>query len=71
MSNINFRELTREKLADLVITKAQFERYLNLQESGLINMFDVANGTRLSRLTPAQYVKIQQDYTILYKKYKQ
>ena len=51
------------------ITKEQFEAYVNVQESGVTNMFDVKTVGQLSGLEKEQIMKIMTDYGTLREKY--
>ena len=65
MDNINDNKLNKiEK-----ITKEQFEAYVNVQESGVTNMFDVKTVGQLSGLEKEQIMKIMVDYGTLKDKY--
>ena len=47
------------------ITKEQFEAYVDVQESGVTNMFDVKTVGQLSGLEKEQIMKIMTDYGTL------
>ena len=51
------------------ITKEQFEAYVNVQESGVTNMFDVQMVSGLSGLEKQQIMTIMQHYGELKDKY--
>ena len=51
------------------ITKEQFEAYVNVQESGVTNMFDVKMVHSLSGLEKEQIMTIMQHYGELKDKY--
>ena len=51
------------------ITKEQFKRYVNVQMSGVTNMFDVKYVSQLSGLEKEQIMKIMTDYGTLKEKY--
>jgi len=51
------------------ITKEQFEAYIDVQMSGVTNMFDVKTVGRLSGLEKEQIMKIMTDYGTLKEKY--
>ena len=52
------------------ITKEQFEAYVDVQESGVTNMFDVKTVGQLSGLEKEQILTIMQSYGELKDKYK-
>ena len=56
-------------MAKLEITKAQFERYLGVQNSGVTNMFDLRNVMALTGLSKEQIMYIMQNYGELEEKY--
>ena len=56
-------------MAKTEITKAQFERYLRVQNSGVTNMFDLRNVTSLTGLDKNQCIAIMEQYSELVKKY--
>ena len=56
-------------MAKTKITKAQFERYLGVQNSGVTNMFDIRNVTALTGLSKEQCIAIMEQYSELDKKY--
>jgi len=56
-------------MAKTKITKAQFERYLGVQNSGVTNMFDLRNVIALTGLSKEQIMYIMQSYSELNKKY--
>jgi len=56
-------------MAKIEITKAQFERYLGVQNSGVTNMFDLRNVIALTGLSKEQIMYIMQSYSELNKKY--
>jgi len=51
------------------ITKEQFEAYVNVQESGVTNMFDIRTVGQLSGLEKQQIMTIMQNYIELKDKY--
>ena len=51
------------------ITKEQFEAYVDVQESGVTNMFDVKTVGDLSGLEKEQILTIMQSYGKLKEKY--
>ena len=51
------------------ITKEQFEAYVDVQESGVTNMFDVRTVGQLSGLEKEQIMTIMQSYGELKDKY--
>ena len=51
------------------ITKEQFETYVDVQESGLTNMFDVRTVGQLSGLEKEEIMKIMETYGELKEKY--
>ena len=51
------------------ITQEQFEAYVDVQESGVTNMFDVKTVSELSGLEKEQIMKIMTDYGTLISKY--
>ena len=51
------------------ITQEQFEAYVDVQESGVTNMFDVKTVGQLSGLEKEQIMKIMTDYGTLREKY--
>ena len=52
------------------ITKQQFKAYLQVQMSGITNMFDLRNVTALTGLDKNQCLEIMENYGELYKKHK-
>ena len=52
------------------ITQEQFEAYVDVQESGVTNMFDVKTVGELSGLEKEQIMKIMTDYGTLKDKLK-
>ena len=56
-------------MAKTEITKQQFKAYLQVQMSGITNMFDLRNVTALTGLDKNQCMAIMKNYTELYKKY--
>jgi len=52
------------------ITKEDFEAYLDVQHSGVTNMFATTTVCKLSGLTSAKVFEIMRDYEALYKKFK-
>ena len=51
------------------ITQEQFEAYVDVQESGVTNMFDVKTVSQLSGLEKEQIMKIMTNYGTLKEKY--
>ena len=51
------------------ITKEQFEAYVDVQESGVTNMFDVKTVSQLSGLEKEQILTIMTNYGELKDKY--
>ena len=51
------------------ITQEQFEAYVDVQESGVTNMFDVKTVGQLSGLEKEEIMKIMTDYGTLREKY--
>ena len=51
------------------ITQEQFEAYVDVQESGVTNMFDVKTVGQLSRLDKEQIMTIMKSYSELKDKY--
>ena len=51
------------------ITQEQFQAYLDVQESGITNMFDVRTVSNISGLNKDQCIAIRKDYSELYRKY--
>ena len=65
MDNIN--DKNNNKMQE--ITKEQFEAYVDVQESGVTNMFDVKTVGELSGLEKEQIMTIMQHYGELKDKY--
>ena len=65
MDNINENKLNKMEK----ITQEQFEAYVDVQESGVTNMFDVKTVGQLSGLEKEQIMKIMTDYGTLKEKY--
>ena len=65
MDNIN--DKNNNKMTE--ITKEQFEAYVDVQESGITNMFDVKMVQSLSGLEKEQILTIMQHYGELKDKY--
>ena len=57
-------------MAKTEITKQQFKAYLQVQMSGITNMFDLRNVTALTGLNKNQCLEIMENYGELYKKHK-
>ena len=57
-------------MAKTEITKQQFKAYLQVQMSGITNMFDLRNVTALTGLDKKQCLEIMENYGELYKKHK-
>ena len=51
------------------ITEEQFEAYVDVQESGVTNMFDVKTVGRLSGLEKEEIIEIMKNYGTLKDKY--
>ena len=51
------------------ISKEQFEAYVDVQESGVTNMFDVKTVSELSGLEKEEIMTIMQSYSELKEKY--
>ena len=51
------------------ITQEQFEAYVDVQESGVTNMFDVRTVSLLSGLEKEEIMTIMQSYSELKEKY--
>ena len=56
-------------MAEIKITKAQFNRYEGCRLSGATNMFDVRNVTMLTGLNKDQIMYIMENYSELQEKY--
>ena len=56
-------------MAKTEITKQQFKAYLQVQMSGVTNMFDLRNVTALTGLDKNQCIAIMEQYNELDKKY--
>ena len=56
-------------MAEIKITKAQFNRYEGCRLSGATNMFDVRNVTMLTGLNKDQIMYIMENYSKLQEKY--
>jgi len=65
MDNINDNKLNKMEK----ITKEQFEAYVDVQESGVTNMFDVRTVGDLSGLEKEQIITIMKSYSELKDKY--
>ena len=65
MDNIN--DKNNNKMTE--ITQEQFEAYVDVQESGVTNMFDVRTVSQLSGLEKEQIMTIMQHYGELKDKY--
>ena len=65
MDNINDNKLNKMEK----ITKEQFEAYVDVQESGVTNMFDVKLVGELSGLEKEQIMTIMTSYSELKDKY--
>ena len=57
-------------MAEIKITKAQFNRYEGCRLSGATNMFDLKNVKMLTGLDKEQVITIMENYNELEKKYK-
>ena len=51
------------------ITQEQFEAYVDVQESGVTNMFDVKTVSQLSGLNKEEIMEIMKNYGTLKDKY--
>ena len=56
-------------MAEIKITKTQFNRYEGCRLSGATNMFDVRNVTMLTGLNKDQIMYIMENYSELQEKY--
>ena len=56
-------------MAEIKITKAQFNRYEGCRLSGATNMFDVRNVTALTGLNKEEIMYIMKNYSELQEKY--
>ena len=65
MDNINDNKLNKMEK----ITKEQFEAYVDVQESGITNMFDVKMVESLSGLNKVEIMTIMTNYGKLKDKY--
>ena len=65
MDNINDNKLNKMEK----ITKEQFEAYVDVQESGITNMFDVKMVESLSGLNKVEIMTIMTNYGELKDKY--
>ena len=65
MDNIN--DKNNNKMTE--ITQEQFEAYVDVQESGVTNMFDVRTVSQLSGLEKEQILTIMTNYGELKNKY--
>ena len=65
MDNINENKLNKMEK----ITKENFEAYVNVQESGITNMFDVKMVQSLSGLNKVEIMTIMTNYGKLKDKY--
>ena len=65
MDNINENKLNKMEK----ITKEQFEAYVDVQESGITNMFDVKMVESLSGLNKVEIMTIMANYGELKDKY--
>ena len=65
MDNINDNKLNKMEK----ITKEQFEAYVDVQESGVTNMFDVRTVGELSGLEKEEILEIMKNYGELKDKY--
>jgi hypothetical protein len=52
------------------ISKEEFDRYENVRESGVTNMFNVSNVAALSGLHKEKVISIMKNYSKLYEQYK-
>ena len=67
IENININNNKVNKMEK--ITKQQFEAYVDVQESGVTNMFDVKTVGELSGLEKEQIITIMKNYGELKDKY--
>jgi len=65
MDNINVKQINKMDK----ITQEQFEAYVDVQESGVTNMFDVKTVGELSGLEKEQIMTIMTNYGQLKEKY--
>jgi hypothetical protein len=65
MDNIN--DKNNNKMTE--ITKEQFEAYVNVQMSGVTNMFDMQMVSGLSGLNKEEIIEIMKNYGTLKEKY--
>lgn len=65
MDNINENKLNKMEK----ITQEQFEAYVDVQESGVTNMFDVKTVSQLSGLEKEDIMTIMKNYGELKEKY--
>ena len=56
-------------MAEIKITKAQFNRFEGCRRSGVTNMFDLRNVKMLTGLNEEQIIYIMENYNELDKKY--
>ena len=54
----------------MAVTKEEFEAYVDVQRSGITNMFDLRTVSELSGLGRPKIVEIMEKYEIYHKKYK-
>ena len=57
-----------EGLTEQKITEKEFDKYVEVQESGVTNMFDVRKVEELTGLTKDKILYIMQNYTYLKKR---
>ena len=65
MDNINVKQINKMEK----ITQEQFEAYVDVQESGVTNMFDVRTVGQLSGLEKEEIMTIMKSYGELKEKY--
>jgi len=53
-----------------MVTKNEFQSYLDVQESGVTNMFDVRTVESISGLSKAKIMDIMKNYSEYYKTFK-
>ena len=61
--------LSNFNLITMTITKQQFDDYVDVQMSGVTNMFDVRTVSSLTGLTRDEITNIMQNYRELHEKY--
>ena len=53
----------------MICSKKEFDKYLEVQREGLINMFNVEQGTTLTGLSKEKYIDILKNYKQYKKQY--